>query len=93
MSLLSLGANQEYQWQVKALWRPGVELGAQGFGQVGPWNHWLPASQQEHRLGPAAFAKLRLGNGQVLKLDGAWLVGVGAGSPRNALRLRLQYDY
>jgi hypothetical protein len=41
-------------------------------------------------LGPAAFAKWPLGDGQVLNLDAAWLVGVGAGSPKNTLRVRLQ---
>jgi hypothetical protein len=89
----SEAAALKYQWQVKRLWRPGVELGAQGFGEVGPWNHWLPASQQEHSLGPAAFAKWPLGDGQVLNLDAALLVGVGAGSPKNTLRVRLQYEF
>jgi hypothetical protein len=83
----------KYQWQVKGLWRQGIELGAQGFGQVGPWNHWLPASQQEHSLGPAAFAKWTLGEGRVLNLDAAWLVGVGAGSPKNTVRMRLQHEF
>ena len=35
-----------YQWQVKAMVAHGVELGAQGFGDVGPWNDWSAASAQ-----------------------------------------------
>jgi hypothetical protein len=86
-------ADFSYQWQVKTLWRPGVELGAQGFGDLGPWNHWSAASQQEHTLGPALFAKWPQGGGRALSLDTAWLVGIGTGSPRNTLRLRLQQQF
>jgi hypothetical protein len=82
-----------YQWQVKRLWRPGVELGAQGFGDVGAWNHWRPAAQQEHRAGPAFFSKWTLSDGRVLKFDGAWLLGIGAGSPPRSLRVRLQQEF
>jgi hypothetical protein len=83
----------KYQWQVKGLWRKGLELGAQGFGEFGPWDHWLPASQQEHVLGPAAFAKWTVGDGRVLNLDAAWLVGIGPGSPKYTLRMRLQHEF
>ena len=86
-------ASLGYQWQVKGLLRPGVELGAQGFGTVGPWNRWLPASQQEHTLGPAVFAKWTLADGHPLQLDAGLLFGVGAGSPRDVLRLRVQHEF
>jgi hypothetical protein len=81
-----------YQWQVKGLVAQGVELGAQGFGSVGTWNDWAPASQQSHVLGPAVFFKTRAFGGPV-RLDAAWLFGVGDGSPRNVLRLRLQHEF
>jgi hypothetical protein len=82
-----------YQWQVKTLWRPGVELGAQGFGDLGPWNHWNAAPQQEHTLGPALFAKWPQGGGRTLSLDTAWLFGIGAGSPSDTFRLRIQQQF
>jgi hypothetical protein len=81
-----------YQWQVKGLVAPGLELGAQGFGSVGPWNHWSPAAQQEHTLGPAIFWKTRAFGGPV-RFDAAWLFGVGAGSPKDVLRLRVQHAF
>lgn len=81
-----------YQWQVKGLVAPGLELGAQGFGSVGTWNHWSPASRQEHTLGPAIFLKTRALGGP-LRLDAAWLFGLGDGSPRNVLRLRLEQAF
>ena len=82
-----------YQWQVKGLWRPHLELGAQGFGSLGTWDHWLPASQQEHTVGPAVFAKWATGPASSLNLDAAWLIGVGAGSPRDTLRVRVEQTF
>ena len=70
----------------------GVELGAQGFGAMGAWNHWAPAAQQSHTLGPAIFLKTHSFGGPIA-LDAAWLVGVGSGSPKNVLRLRLQHEF
>jgi hypothetical protein len=81
-----------YQWQVKGLLAQGIELGAQGFGSVGTWNHWSPASQQEHTLGPAIFAKTSLA-GFPITVDAAWLLGVGDGSPKNVIRLRVQQEF
>jgi hypothetical protein len=81
-----------YQWQVKGLVARGVELGAQGFGSMGPWNDWAPAGGQEHTLGPAVFLKTTA-FGRPILVDAAWLVGVGAGSPKNVLRLRLQQEF
>jgi len=81
-----------YQWQVKGLVARGLELGAQGFGSVGPWSHWAPASAQEHTLGPALFLKTQAFGGPV-RLDVAWLFGIGDGSPRDVLRLRLEQTF
>ena len=81
-----------YQWQAKTLLAGGVELGAQGFGGLGPWNRWAPGGQQEHLAGPAVFAKTAW-NGHPLSLDAAWLFGLGTGSPKNVLRLRLQQEF
>jgi hypothetical protein len=82
-----------YQWQVKGMFGPHVELGAQGFGDVGSWNHWAPGSQQSHELGPAVFMKWMLADGHALKIDAAWLAGIGGGSPRDTLRLRVQHEF
>jgi len=81
-----------YQWQVKGLVAHGVELGAQGFGSVGTWNHWAPAAEQEHTVGPAVFLKTRAFGGPV-RFDAAWLFGIGDGSPRNVARMRVQHEF
>lgn len=81
-----------YQWQVKAMVAHDVELGAQGFGDVGPWSDWAAASRQQHLVGPAVFLKTTALGGPV-RFDAAWLLGVGRGSPKNVLRLRLQHEF
>jgi hypothetical protein len=42
------------QRQLRHRWRPGLHCGAQGFGELGRWDDWAPASRQSHRAGPAA---------------------------------------
>jgi hypothetical protein len=81
-----------YQWQVKAMVAHGIELGAQGFGSLGPWNRWATGSQQEHTVGPAVFLKTHALGGPI-QLDAAWLLGIGNDSPKNVLRLRLQHEF
>jgi hypothetical protein len=81
-----------YQWEARTMVARGVELGAQGFGSLGPWNDWAPASRQEHTLGPAIFLKTTALGGPI-RLDAAVLFGVGAGSPRSVWRSRLQHAF
>jgi hypothetical protein len=82
-----------YQWQVKGLWKKGIELGFQGYGSVGAWQNWLPGNQQEHRIGPAIFGHWSTGKGTGVRLDTAFLLGTTSASPRTTLRLRIQYEY
>jgi len=82
-----------YQWQAKGLVGPHLELGAQSFGTLGPWLRWLPAHEQEHNIGPAAFAKWRLNDGRVLRADAAVLAGITTESPRITLRIRTQLEF
>ena len=83
----------KYQWQAKWLWRPGIELGAQGFGELEPWRHWSPAGKQEHTLGPALFGKWPQGAGRSQHADAALLLGATSASPNTTLRMRVQYEF
>ncbi len=38
-----------YQWQVRYRWQQTLEFGAQGFGDMGRWDHVAPMSEQSHR--------------------------------------------
>ncbi|MEO5690382.1 MAG: hypothetical protein ABIR54_23730 [Burkholderiaceae bacterium] len=81
-----------YQWQVKGMVAHDVEVGLQGIGSVGAWNHWAPTSGQQHTLGPAVFFKTNALGGPI-RVDAAILFGVGRGSAKNLLRLRLQHEF
>jgi len=83
----------DYQWQLKYRWKPEFEVGAQGFGSLGPWHDWLPGAQQEHKLGPAVFGKVRLDGSSAIKYNAAWLIGANSNTPRNTLRLQAEYEF
>jgi hypothetical protein len=82
-----------YQWQAKYRWRPELEFGAQGFGDVGPVRHWLPRSEQSHVAGPALFGTMRVGTRQKIKYNAGLLFGMTDGSPRNTVRLQAEYEF
>ena len=82
-----------YQWQIKYRWKPQFEFGAQAFGEVGRWDHWAVANEQSHRLGPAVFGKLALGNRQAIRYNAAWLVGTSDNSPKQTFRAQVEYEF
>jgi hypothetical protein len=82
-----------YQWQMKYRWHPLLEFGAQGFGELGQWNHWAPANEQSHRLGPAIFGKLALGGRQAIKYNAGVLFDVGGEKRGNTLRAQIEYEF
>lgn len=82
-----------YQWQLKYRWHPELEFGAQGFGDLGRWDHWAPRSEQSHVAGPALFGALRVGTRQKIKYNAGLLFGMTDGSPRNTLRLQAEYEF
>jgi hypothetical protein len=88
----SAPAELGYQWQLHAPVAERVELGVQGFGNLGRWDQWLPRAEQEHRIGPALFGKLPLGSHQAIKYNAAWLVGLTEASPKHGLRLQVEWE-
>ncbi len=85
--------SMEYQWQLRYRWKPEFEAGAQGFGALGPWRHWSPSSEQEHKAGPAIFGKIKLDGQQAIKYNAAWLIGTNSSTPRNTLRLQTEFEF
>lgn len=82
-----------YQWQLKYRWKPEIEVGAQGFGLLGPVQNWLPRDQQEHKIGPAVFGKIRLDGRSSIHYNAAWLIGANSNTARNTLRLQAEYEF
>lgn len=82
-----------YQWQLKYRWKPEFEVGAQGFGRLGPVQNWLPGNQQEHKIGPAVFGKIRLEGRRAIYYNAAWLIGANSNTARNTFRLQAEYEF
>jgi hypothetical protein len=84
----------KYQWQARYRWRPALQFGVQGFGELGPWDRWSPGSQQSHRAGPALFGSVKVGgNGQALLYQAAYLVGSTYAQNGNMFSMRVQYAF
>src|SRR5205085_348957 len=60
-----------YQLQARYDLSRALGFGVQAFGEMGKWDHWSPASEQSHRLGPAIFGKLKLEGRQSIKYNAA----------------------
>lgn len=82
-----------YQWQVKYRWRKSFEYGFQGFGQMGTYDRWSASDDQQHKLGPAIFGKLPLGDGHAIKYNAAYLVGTTRSTPDSTVRLQVEYEF
>ena len=85
--------NFSYQWQAKYRWKQEFEYGLQGLGEVGKWDHWDNQSNQIHRIGPAAFGKLALGNRKAIKYNAAWLFGASNAAPNHTFRMQAEYEF
>lgn len=82
-----------YQWQAKYRWKPQFEFGAQGFGDVGQWNHIAPRSEQSHLAGPAIFGKFDLGGRHAILYNAAYLVDVSDTRHSNTFRTQVEYEF
>ena len=69
-----------------------VEPGIQAYGTPGPFGHFAPISQQDHRIGPQLFATIApFGRGD-LKMNGGILFGLTPAAPRRTLRWQIEYE-
>jgi hypothetical protein len=83
----------KYQWQVRHRWMPGLHVGLQGFGELGPWNHWATWAGQSHRAGPALFGRVGLGDRQALEWQAAFLRGSVFTRTGHMFTAQLKYAY
>lgn len=82
-----------YQLQAKYHLRQELEVGVQAFGEMGKWNHWEPRDAQNHRIGPAIFGKVKLGERDAIRYNAAWLFGASKAAPDNTFRLQAEYEF
>lgn len=83
----------KYQWQVRHRWQARLHFGLQGFGELGPWDHWASGDQQSHRAGPAVFGTLPLGDGQSFLYQASYLFGSIYAQRGTMFSLRAQYTF
>ena len=83
----------KYQWQAKYRWTSKFQFGLQGFGELGPWDHWAPRSQQSHRAGPMIAGTVPLGATDAFKYQAAFLTGSIYGQRGHMWSMQLQYVF
>jgi hypothetical protein len=81
-----------YSWETRIALGTLIEPGVQAYGQPGPFGHFAPIGQQDHRIGPQLFADWhQLGPG-TLHMNGGLLFGLTPAEPRRTLRWQLEYE-
>ena len=82
-----------YQGQVKYRLQPEFEFGLQALGEVGKWNDWESRRDQAHRIGPAVFGKVHIGEGRKIVYNAGWLFGATRATPDNSFRLQVEFEF
>jgi len=82
-----------YQWQVRQHWKPLLNFGVQGFGELGRWDNWSSKADQSHRVGPALFGTWYLPNAHKILYESAYLIGKNDGRPAKSFTMRVQYAF
>lgn len=82
-----------YQAQVKYRHSAQLEWGVQALGNVGQWDHWAVHAQQEHKIGPALFGKVKLGSHQSVNWNAAVLRGLTDATPRTTVRVQTELEF
>ncbi|MBP6851533.1 MAG: hypothetical protein KA164_08025 [Rhodoferax sp.] len=83
----------KYQWQAVYRWRPQLQFGLQGFGELGEWDNWAASASRSQRVGPViqgAFASTQT-SGWHYQL--AYLDGKIYGKRGHMLSARIHYEF
>lgn len=87
------GTRLLYQAQLKYRQAEALEWGVQAMGSLGTWDAIGDLGQQEGKLGPALFGKIRAGTHEAIRWNAAWLAGTTHASPSSTLRLQVEYEF
>lgn len=82
-----------YQLQLKGEGDASLHLGFQAFGEMGCWHRWQSARRQSHRLGPALFGRIDMGDDHSLSWNVGYLVGISSGAPDRTFRLETELQF
>ena len=67
--------------------------GWQGFGELGPWDHWRARAEQSHRSGPAMFITIGAGDAPTIKVQAAWLLGKTYGDRGHMFTMQAKVEF
>lgn len=83
----------QYGWQSRWPLTRAFQPGFEAFGEIGEAGHPLPLAQQEHRIGPALFGKMRLDPvpGE-LGYELGYLFGLTSATPSGAVKFLIEYE-
>ncbi len=81
-----------YSWETRIALGTLIEPGIQAYGQPGPFGHFAPISEQDHRIGPQLFANWNALGPGTLHMNGGLLFGLTPAAPRRTLRWQLEYE-
>lgn len=82
-----------YQLQLKYRNSEQLEWGVQGLGNAGRWNQWNSSGQQEFKIGPALFGKVRTGIKETVKWNAGLLAGTTSVTPKTTLRFQAEFEF
>jgi hypothetical protein len=85
----------ELLYQAQVAYRlAALDVGVQAFGEMGKWNQWAPRDEQQHRIGPAVFGKVKMGEGrQAIRYNAAVLFGETRATPHTTFRVQAEYEF
>jgi hypothetical protein len=82
-----------YQWQIRQHWKPLLNYGVVGFGELGHWDNWDAVNQQGYRVGPALFGSWHFTHTRELKYEAAYVIGQISQRSAKSFTMRLQYAF
>ena len=82
----------KYQWQAKYRYLQQWQIGFQGYGELGDWDHSSPRSAQSNRAGPVLSGVIPC-EAQALKYEAAFLSGSIFAEHAKTFSMRVQYVF
>lgn len=82
----------EYIWRTKYDLGGDTAIGFEAFGAPGEVKYLPDLSEQDHRLGPAYYRDVKIGD-VVVELNLVWLIGLTEGSPAHTPRWQIEIEF
>lgn len=82
----------DISWQSVVRWRPLIAPGFEYYGIIDDIAHAGPFDRQQHLIGPVLTGSHNFAPYGTLKYEVGYLFGLTSGSPRGAIRWRLEYE-